>query len=1247
MKTRLSQSAVVALLTLCFTGAALAQGTSSVRGTISDSQKGVIPSAKVTLTAKDGGAPRAGVTSASGEYSFLQVRPGTYTLIVEVPGFIPKRFDSLELLVDTPATLDVGMEVATSTSTVTVEAEAPQLNTVDASVGNAFEELKIQSLPLQTRNVVQLLSLQPGVTQTGEVMGARRDQNNITLDGVDINDNQNPLSGLNGTGGVAGFNGTSNSGFTPALPIPLDSMQEFRVTVAGQGAAAGHSSGGQVSLVTRSGTNLLHGSAYEYNRNTDYTANSFFNNLSGLARPQLVRNQFGASLGGPIKKNRIFFFGNYERRIDSSQQSQSRLVPTDSLKQGIIKFKTTDGVTQTTQTLTPAQVKTLDPLGIGETSTMLGILNQYPTVNSPTLALSNSDSGLNFGGYLFNAPVKLDYSTYVTRFDWNVDSAGKHVVSFRGTLSNNNETSTAAQFPGQDAASNLLQDNRGFAIRYTTILSSTMTNTANVGLTRIGYSQTGPTGASFALGAIASQQNYTNRASTRINPTWAFNDEFNWIKGSHTLTAGVNLRWLDNNLNSYSNAYPSYSFSRNTLLGLGQDIYTAALSSVAGGNPALKLANSTAVTNAFGDVLGLMNAFSATYQYQKDGSVLAFGQPRENDFVTKNTEFYLQDSWKVSPRLTVNYGLHYEYDSVPYDVNGLQVNTTPGLDNYLANRVYAADNGIPGNQIVNQDKLTYALNGPVNGSSSWYKPDKNNFAPRISVAYSPDQKTVIRAGAALVFDSYGNDLVANVSKLGSIGLSTTLGTPTSYNFSTAPRYGTGVLPALQPAPQGSFPFTPPNVAAITGSYYGIDPSLKAPYSYLLNASVSRQFRDHYTIEVGYTGRLSHAQLLQEDVMAPEIYFKDPKSGVNWVQADLPLYNLAQSGVTAAAVKANPSLVPTNPFVEDMFPKLANMYIPGSASANYFYGVYGNNNGSFLDNLHQLDRVTSAAFPNCIVATGCYTFFAPQGSADPTWTNAGAATYHAMILTVRRSLSNGMAFDFNYTWSHAIDNGSGVASGSGQFGGILQNVFDPSLNRGSSSFDLRHQINANFVYQLPFGKGKMFMANSPKWLDEIVGGWEISGLVRVQSGLPTTIAGFGNYNSNYWNSSPGVLNGAMPETGLFIDNNGIPSIFKSTTAAASFTDAPPGGAPYRAIVRLPWQKNTDVTVRKVFKLPFERQTLELRADAYNLFNNVNFVNTSATSSTGGQSLSLTSPGTFGEFSQTAEPRVLQMALRYSF
>ncbi len=1207
-----------------------AQGASSLRGTVTDPQKAVIATAKVTLTDKDAGAVRSALSSQTGEYQFLQVRPGNYALTIESPGFATRVVAGITLLVDTPSTVDVALEVAGSTSTVSVVADVAQLNTVDASVGNAFQEKQIQSLPLQTRNVVQLLGLQPGVTQNGEVMGARRDQNNILLDGVDNNDNQNPLSGQNGSNPSAN-SGTSTQGFNSSLPVPLDSVQEFRVTVAGQGAFAGRSSGGQVALVTRSGTNEIHASAYEYNRNTAYAANDWFNNRSGVARAQLVRNQFGASLGGPIRKNRLFFFGNYERRIDASQQTQTRTVPSETLKAGKVLFKTTDGQLFT---LLPADVKAVDPLHIGVTQTMLDILKQYPVGNSPQ---TGSDGGLNFSGYLFNAPIKLDYRTYVAKMDWLVDSAGKHSVSFRGTLSNNGETKTAAQFPGQEAAQQLLSDNRGFGIRYTALLRPNLTNTANVGLNRIGFGQTGASGPSFSLGAISTTQNFA-RASGRINPVWNFSDDLNWTKGSHTVTAGVNFRWIDNRVLNYANSYPSYSMARGVLLGLGQDIYTAALNSVANGNSSLKLANSTAVTNAFGDVLGVLNSYSATYQFQKDGTALAFGLPRQNDFVDHNYEFYVQDSWKITPKLTVTYGLHYEYDTVPYEVDGTQVITTPGLDTYFANRVGAQAAGIPGNQLPNADRVTYSLNGPANGKPSWFAPDKNNFAPRLSLAYAANSKTVVRLGAGVAYDQFGNDLVTNVASTGSLGLSTSLSNAASTDFTTSPRYGNGVLPALPAAPQGGFPYTPPNISAISGTYVGIMPDLKAPYSYLLNASVSRQLKDNFTLEVGYTGRLSHKLLIQQDVYSPLIYFKDAKSGTTWVQANTAMRQLSDSGVTPAAVQKNPSLVPTSAFVENLFPGLANLYIPGSASANYFYGIYGKNAGSDLDLLHQLDRVTSAQFPNCIVATGCYTFFAPQGSSNPSWSNAGFANYNAMLVTLRHSLSKGFAFDFNYTWSHSIDNGSTAASGAGRSGGVLQNAFVLNASRGDSDFDYRHLVNANVTYALPLGKGKMLLNTSHKWLEEIVGGWQVSSLIRVQSGQPRTISGTGVFPTNYWNSSIAIPKGASPASGLFTDNAGNPSIFQSTSATASYTDSYPGQAGFRGIVRTPWQRNVDLAVQKDFALPWERHSLQFRAEAFNAFNFVNFTTLS---------LSLSNPGTFGEFSAAQDPRVLQLALRYSF
>ncbi|HLQ43733.1 MAG TPA: hypothetical protein VK137_03310, partial [Planctomycetaceae bacterium] len=329
------------------------------------------------------------------------------------------------------------MAVATVAETVNVEADAATINTVDATIGHAFNELQVRQLPLQTRNVVELLSLQPGVTPTGEVVGARRDQNNVMLDGVDVNDNQTAgVENSQGNAPTPGYNFQSTgtfreSGFNAALPVPLDSVQEFRVTVGGQNANQGRSSGGQVTLVTRSGGNQYHGSAYEYHRNTVTSANNWFNNRAGVPREQLIRNQFGASVGGRIVKDRAFFFGNFEQRLDSSASSQLRKVPTESMKQGLIRLSTNDGATRT---LSLQDIKDIDPLHIGVSPAMLDIFRQMPGGNDPASGL---DRGLNFSGFRFNAPLKLDNKAYVGKLDFKLDSMGFHTISVRGTLADN------------------------------------------------------------------------------------------------------------------------------------------------------------------------------------------------------------------------------------------------------------------------------------------------------------------------------------------------------------------------------------------------------------------------------------------------------------------------------------------------------------------------------------------------------------------------------------------------------------------------------------------------------------------------------------------------------------------------------------------------------------------------------------------------------------------------------------------
>ncbi len=1219
----------------------LAAQNSSLSGVISDSNGAVVPGASLKVENEDTTAARATVSNDRGEYQVVQMSPGKYQVTVEKPGF---RVQTSEVVLqtNTPSTLNIALEVGAVSQSVNVTAEVSVVNTENASVGNPFTETQVKEIPLQTRNIVALLGIQPGVAATGQVLGARPDQNNVLLDGVDVNDN-------------AGANG-----FNSVLPVPLDSVQEFRTTVAGFGADQGRSSGGQVSIITKSGSNQFHGTAYEYNRNTDLTANSWFSNRAGVPRAALIRNQYGASLGGPILKNKLFFFYNWEGRKDRSATAVSRTVPSASLQQGNILVPLKGGPTVT---LTPSEIAQIDPLGIGESAYMTNYLKQFPAGNNP---LASPDLGLNFNTLTFNAPQDLNNHAQVAKLDYNIDNAGKHTVSLRGTLNGASvdgngvvgSTTGLAQFPGQAAVQETLDNSRGLAARYTAVLSPSLVNVFNYGYTRLGNAATG-TEAVVPTFYFASPIG-TTRPTQRIAPTTNVTDDMTWTKGRHTIQYGLNFRFALNTNGNFNNV-PSYSFSRNTLLGLGGDITTDVLNFLAptyGSNVAL--ASGTNVTNAFGPVLGLINQYGATYNYTVQGNPIAFGNPVTTSFADHEYEGYVQDAFKWKPNLTITAGLRYSLSGVPYDVNGRQVVPQTPLNQFFADRLFAANNGIP-NKDLATSLITYGLGGPVNNGPGFYPVDKKDFGPRLALAYSPEsgswlekymgKDSVFRAGAALVYDHYGTAMAQQFASSGSPGLATAVAQPINTNFTTSYRYTGNGYPTLPTVAAGGFPLTP---AVITGgftTFSGVSSDLKAPYQYVLNASYARSLPKKMSIEVGYVGRLGHRGIIQQDYGQPLTNYKDPVSGQTFAQAGAPLAALFNSGLTAAQVKANPNLVPNQAFYNDMVPGLANHYIPGSASANFFYDVYGEYAGSWLDAMNDVDRIRQSN-GTCIVVTGCNTFFPLQNSGLDAYTNNGKSSYNAMTIVLRRAVTGGWGYDFNYTWGHAIDNGSasesvGNASTTSNTsaystGALLQDAFNPNAFRGPSDFDSRHTITADFVVELPFGKGKALF-NTGGWVNQFVGGWLVSGLATFRTGTPLTVSDAGDYNVNYDVSAYGILapGAKLPTNGLTFDSNGIPSIFSNPSAVNSFVGAGPGVVGTRGILRGPHFFDTDLAVSKSFALPWEGQRITFRAEAFNAFNNVEF---------GLPNLSLATPTTFGEitgYAYGAAPRVMQMALRYQF
>jgi hypothetical protein len=474
-----------------------AQSTSQLNGSVTDSSGAAVAGAKITLTEPATGSQRTATSNGSGLYQFLDVPPGDYKLEAAASGFAPYLAAKITLVVSTPSTVPIRLQVAGATTSVYVQAEAPLINRTDASLGNTLEENQIAELPIADRNVVQLLSLQAGVaylgnqlnqdtdTRSGAVNGLRSDQSNVTLDGIGVNDQNNGYA------------------FTSVLNVPPDSVQEFRVTTANANADSGYSSGAQVALATKSGTNNFHGSAYEYNRNTIFSANDPFLKESQLSSgesntaPKLLRNVFGVTFGGPIMKNRLFFFANYEGRRDAQGPSALRTVPSATLRAGDLVYKCADptqclggtvnhvtGVQSGYYALGPTQIKAMDPLGIGPSAGVLAILNQYPAANE------NAGDGSNTLGFRFAPPADASFNTYITRLDYHITANGSETLFARGETQNFKQPGQP-QFPGQSAATNALDDSKGLTIGITSLITPKLINDFHWGYIRQGVNNAG------------------------------------------------------------------------------------------------------------------------------------------------------------------------------------------------------------------------------------------------------------------------------------------------------------------------------------------------------------------------------------------------------------------------------------------------------------------------------------------------------------------------------------------------------------------------------------------------------------------------------------------------------------------------------------------------------------------------------------------------------------------------------------
>ena len=1331
--------------------------TTSLRGTVSDAKGLVVAGANVTLSNAATGFSRSTTTDGQGAYQFLELPPANYVLTIGAPGFAKVKRENVVLQVSSPATLNVALQVQGSSVVVDVSGEAPMVNTTDATLGNNFNARQLTDLPSEGRDPASILSLQPGVvfignvttdqqdndSRGGAVNGARSDQSNITLDGLDDNDQ------------LEGY------AFQGAMRATLDSLQEFRVTTSNYDAASGRSSGAQMNLVTKSGTNFIHGSVYEYNRPTFDVANDWFNKSSELQAglpniPQhKVRNTFGGTIGGPIKKDRLFFFAAYEGQRTAEQEQTTRIVPTASLREGIITylcnpvgdsvypngdpncFAGNTGYNGSTElfsvasnptyapdlvaTLYPAGITPLDqgcvangtcpptpgnPIGGGPNGLIANIgganpnalFSHYPLPNCTACgnAVNGSGDGLNSAGFTFpgNDPITLD--TYIIKLDYKITADGNQSLFVRGNLQNDRE-SKPPQFPGLPADDFVTNNSKGIAGGYTYIIRNNLINNFRYAFIRQGLGKSGLNNQDYnTIRGLDDTQalSPTDTPTILTNvPVHNFIDDLSWTKGRHTIQVGTNWRLIHNNRQSnaqnlssgYANLYwMSPSFISNEGVSLDPGLMGAA----AGGSyPSVDPSFGASYDFAAVQVAGLMSQVYTVTNQDKNANQIPNGALVPRNFHNFEGEMYLQDKWNVTPNLTLTYGLRYSLLQPPYEADGNQVSPTVDMQQWFENRINNMYQGV-----VDQPLLSFGLSGQANGKKPYWAWKYNDVAPRFAVAYAPHAdsgfwhsvlgdkgKSSIRIGYGMYYDHFGEGVVNTFDRQGSWGLTTTISNPAGVlGVDTTPRF-TGLLGAANlppspgvPSPHG-FPYTPSTDQNTYGLAiaWGIDDNLKTPYSHVVDLSLTRELPHSFVIEATYTGRFAR-HLLQEIDLSQPLDLVDPQSHMDYFTAAQMLSKNAYAGTPESSMAAIP-------YWENLFPQAAGAAniigaAPGTpanpTATQNIYDLYYSNLGNETLSLEDLDAF---CYPAC-AGTGSntiggfvgpngtpFSFYQPQFSSLYGWQSRGNSNYNGLQISLRHAMAAGLQFDFNYVYSKSIDVGSnaervnGFESNGLAYNSQVINAFSPDMWRAPSDFDTTHQLNANWVWDLPYGRSRHWGSSARGLMNGIFGGWGFNGIYRWTSGFPFSVEAGNGWSTDFELEGSSILTGPKPKTGVFIEANGSPTVFQnpeqtitcscspgSAVGVNTFRPTYAGEAGQRNNFRGPGYFGIDAGLSKMWNVG-EQKAVRFAWEVFNVTNSVRF---DAAGSLIGQTLvNITGFGIFN--TELTSPRVMQYSLRFSF
>ncbi len=917
----------------------------------------------------------------------------------------------------------------------------------------------------------------------------------------------------------------------------------------------------------------------------------------------------------------------------------------------------------------------------------------------------NSDSAgdfFDYRGYTFAAANPTKLMTYIFKLDYKLTQSGNQSLFAKGHLENfRGDGSTAtnvAQFPGQPPNDFLTNNSKGILAGYTALITPTLVNNLRYGYIRQGLGDGGLSDSDYNhFRGMTDVHAFTNSVFTNV-PVHNIVDDLSWTKGKHTLQFGANLRIIKNNRLGNSQ---NVSFAETNVFWLAPAgisgtctaLDPASLGNTVCGNngpyPSVDPAFGVNYDFAMAALAGLLTETNKVYNQDKTGHFYAPGQLIQRNFKSTESEFYAQDAWRVTPNLVLTGGLRYSLLQPPFEVNGNEVAPSVSLNDWFNKRSQAMSQGL-----TYHPTIAMNLSGQANGKAPYWAWDYKNVAPRLAFAYSPHSdnglmralfgapgKSSIRGGYGIYYDHFGEGIVNSFDKNGSFGLTSALTNPAgSQDVGCTPRLtDLTTLPDANTTfcgqqvvgpPPAQFPNTviPPGGtdAGSFAIYWGLDDKLKTPYSHVIDFSITRELARNFVMEVSYVGRFAH-HLLQEEDLAMPLDLVDPASKMDYFKAATMLTQNAVNGTDIAA------LAPI-PFWEHMWPQAAGKPgfglgggggcapngggLPSTAftatQAMYdLYSCFSFNETSalFYADLPQGFNGNDCA-PACSTVNGNYAPFNvwdDQFSSLYAWRSTGSSAYHALQLTLRKSMSSGLQFDVNYTFSKAIDVGSNAErinefEGFG-FASQVINSWSPGQLRALADFDTTHQLNSNWVYELPFGKGRRFASGMGKFANGALGGWGVSGILHWTSGLPWTMGSGAGWSTN-WQLEGQAIETANPgKVGVYRSATGDPIMWKdvSTTGQAytSFRFPYPGESGQRNNLRGPGFFELDDGLWKSWNVT-ESKTVKFAWEVFNVTNAVRF-----DAAGSAFNFNLTG-GNFGTYGNTlTKPRVMQFSLRFDY